>query len=83
MEIFDEVLPTFNARNKWWSKVKELKINDVVVVINDQTPRATWPLGRVTDIYPGKDNTSRVARVKIGNKEFTRPVVKLIPLEEK
>lgn len=80
-----ELLPTLNPRTKWWSKCKNLKKGDVVIVIDDKTTRGKWPLGKILETFPGKngDETCRVAKVQIGYKVFTRPIVKLIPLVDK
>ena len=43
-----------------------------------------WPLGRVTEVYPGQDGLVRVVSVKTARGIYRRPVVKvavLIPSE--
>ena len=42
-----------------------------------------WVLGRISDMFPGKDNHVRVAEVKIGDQEYIRPISKLFPFEHK
>lgn len=42
--------------------------------------RNTWPLGLVTEVYPGADNRDRVVDVRVNQKTFRRPIVKLVKL---
>ena len=45
-------------------------------------PRSQWPLGRVTEVYPGEDGRVRVVRFKLDAcNTLTRNVSKLCPLE--
>ncbi|XP_041464514.1 39S ribosomal protein L22, mitochondrial-like isoform X2 [Lytechinus variegatus] len=44
-------------------------------------PRNKWLLGRVVEIYPGKDKLVRSAKVKVVTGELTRPIYKLCLLE--
>ena len=76
-----EWLPTLNRRTKWQKEQKDVQVNDVVLVIDPDTPRGQWPLGRVLEVYPGKDNHARAVKVQVGRKELIRPVVKICPLE--
>ena len=76
-----EWLPTLNRRTKWQKEQKDVQVNDVVLVIDPGTPRGQWPLGRVLEVYPGKDNHVRAVKVQVGHKELIRPVVKICPLE--
>ena len=76
-----EWLPSLSQRRKWNKENRDLEEGDVVLVISQDTPRGKWPLGRVLKVYPGKDGHVRVVKVKVGAKEFTRPISKLCPLE--
>ena len=76
-----EWLPTLTQRKKWTKEKSDLKEGDVVIVISPETPRGKWPLGRVMKVYPGRDGHVRVASVKIGEKEYTRPISRLCPIE--
>lgn len=41
-----------------------------------------WPLGRVSEILPGKDGVVRVVKLKTASGELTRPVSKLVVLPQ-
>lgn len=56
-------------------------IGDVVLVGSDNKKRYEWPLGRIVELIPGKDDKVRVARVKTRQGIFTRPLQRLYPLE--
>ena len=58
------------------------KVGEVVIVKIEGQPRATWQLGRVTDVVRSRDNLVRSARVLMPNKRIlNRPVNLLYPLE--
>ena len=59
-----------------------VKIGDLVLVVDYGTPRGSWPLGRIVRVFPGHDDTARSAEVKTKFGLMKRPVVKLALLEE-
>lgn len=75
-----EYLTTLQERSKWTNHVPNLNINDMVVVIENQSPPLVWRLGRVTELLLGDDGVVRVARVLTRMGNITRPVFKLVPL---
>ena len=79
-----EVLHHMQQRNRWSQPQTNLKEGDVVLVKDELTPPARWPLARVSIVHPGNDQLVRVATVKTATTQFTRPVAKLIllPLDE-
>ena len=40
-------------------------------------------LGRISDVFPGKDNQIQVAKGQIGDQEYIQLISKLCPLEYK
>ena len=76
-----EWLPALNVRRKWLTVERGIQVNDVVLVMSPKTPRGHWPLGRVVEVYPGKDGHVRVAKVQVGKEQFLRPITKLCQLE--
>jgi len=61
--------------------VKDVKKNDIVLVLEPNLPRGQWPLGRITETYPGRDGHTRVANIQCGMKTVVRPTHKLVPLQ--
>ena len=76
-----EYAPNLTERRKWFRPQRNLKIGDIVVVIDPATPRGQWPLGRVLEIFTGTDSIVRSARVKTATSSYHRPAVKLCLLE--
>ena len=64
------------------SEKDNLKIGDVVLVVDNNSPRGRWLLGRVIKTFPGRDGKVRVAEIKTKNSTLTRPISKLCLLEE-
>ncbi|XP_071043373.1 uncharacterized protein [Parasteatoda tepidariorum] len=56
------------------SNQKKLAPGDNVLIGSDDKRCLNWPLGRVIELFPGKDNIQRIARVRIANREIIRPV---------
>ncbi|XP_074629527.1 uncharacterized protein LOC141887129 [Acropora palmata] len=76
-----EYLPLLNRRPKWTEVVIDLK-NDIVLVLEPNLPRGQWPLGRITETYPGRDGHTRVPKIHCEMKTVVRPIHKVVPLQE-
>ena len=76
-----EYLPTLQSRAKWLKPERNLQINDIVLIKEDNLPRFQWLLGRVLNVTMGSDGLVRSAEVKTNSGEFLRPVHKLCLLE--
>lgn len=42
-----EYMPTLTRRSKWFSNVKPIQVNDVVIIVDENNPRNCWPKGIV------------------------------------
>ena len=49
-----EYLPMLTARPKWYDVEKNLKIGDVILLVQPGLSRENWPLGRIVDVSLGK-----------------------------
>jgi len=49
---YTEYLPQYHVRGKWVNKRQPLKINDIVIIKEDNLPATKWNLGRVTQVHP-------------------------------
>lgn len=76
-----EYLPFLAARQKWRTENRNLQVDDLVILAEDNTPRGYWPLGRVTQVFPSSDGRVRSAEVKTKSGTYVRPVTKLCHLE--
>ena len=77
-----EYLPCLITRKKWLQPTANVKIGDLVLVVDYAVPRGCWPLGRIVKVFPGHDNIVRSAEVKTKFGVMKRPVTKLALLEE-
>ena len=75
-----EYLPTLIPRSKWLKVQGDLQVGDIVLVCQSDLPRGHWPLGRILEVYAGKDGHNRVAQVQLAEKTLMRPIHKLVPL---
>ncbi|GFX96038.1 integrase catalytic domain-containing protein [Trichonephila clavipes] len=75
-------LSELQQRNKWQFKKQNVKMGDLVVLIEDNMPTFEWPLGRITEIYSGSDALIRVVKVKTQFGEYKRAIsrVCLLPM---
>lgn len=58
-----EYLLNLQGRQKWVKEHRNAKINDIVLLKDEMTPRNQWRLAKVIEVYPGKDG--RVRKVKL------------------
>ena len=58
-----------------------MSVGDVFLVITPDAKCGEWPLGKVTETYPGKDGLFRVVKLLVGKSKLTRPITKICPLE--
>ena len=77
-----EYAPTLVERKKWLLERKNLQVGDVVLVVDDQSPRGHWPMGLVIEVRKDKSGTVRSAQVKTSSNVYLRPVSKLCLLEQ-
>ncbi|XP_075151102.1 uncharacterized protein LOC142225212 [Haematobia irritans] len=75
-----EYLTSLQQRPKWRDVQPNIKIDDIVLMKEDNTPPAMWITGRVTDTFPGKDGLTRAVQVTTSHGTMTRPIVKIVKL---
>ncbi|GFY34970.1 integrase catalytic domain-containing protein [Trichonephila clavipes] len=67
-----DYLNSLQQRNKWHFEKNNAKIGDMVIIKDDNLPSCQWSLGRINNIYPGKDSKVRVVEVKTTRGIFKR-----------
>ena len=75
-----EYLVTLQKATKWHRPYKNLSVGDLVILREDNVAPTRWPLARVSEIHPGKDDIVRVVTLKTSTGLYTRPVTKVVPL---
>ena len=76
-----EWVPSSSSRKKWYQSRKNLQVGDVVLLVSPESPRAHWLLGKVIEVYQGKDGYIRSVKLQVGDKQLVRLIVKFCPLE--
>nr|XP_031836982.1 uncharacterized protein LOC116428908 [Nomia melanderi] len=80
-----EHLHELQQRHKWQlDSPDNVKAGELVIIREDNTPPLKWRLGRIADLHPGSDNTSRVVSIKVADGIIKRPVTRVcvLPIEE-
>ncbi|XP_062541716.1 uncharacterized protein LOC134209715 [Armigeres subalbatus] len=72
-----EYLSTLQPRTKWFKPPIEIKINQLVLLRDDNSPPMNWPTARIIDLHPGADGIIRVVTVQSPTGRFIRPVNKI------
>lgn len=75
-----EYVPTLLERKKWNTAQPNLKVGDIVILVDKHLPRCCWLLGIITNVFPGKDGYVRTAEVRTKTGTLKRPVNKLCQL---
>ncbi|XP_044747143.1 uncharacterized protein LOC123308514 [Coccinella septempunctata] len=75
-----EHLNHLQERMKWRQSTPNLETGILVLLKDDNTAPLCWKMGRIIDVFPGKDGIVRVVNVKTANGVFKRPVSKICVL---
>lgn len=76
-----EYLHQLQVRGKWRIITQNLKKGQLVLLRDDRYPPTQWPLGRVVELYSGKDGLVRVVAVKTATSILKRHVARVCPLD--
>lgn len=72
-----EYLHQLQGRPKWNAGVKEFKVGELVLLIDENLPPQQWRRGRIVATHPGEDGAVRVVTVKTATSEFKRAITKV------
>jgi len=77
-----EYLMGLQNRQKWVGEKRNFRINDIVLVKDENLPRNQWPLARVVKVFVSRDNLVRRVQLLIptSKSELQRPIHKLVLL---
>ena len=80
------VLEVRNLRKrptKWFNNrgAVQFQLNDVVLILDEQTKRNHWAKGIIQAVHPGRDGLIRAVTLRTNNGEMKRPAHKLNLLE--
>ena len=77
-----EYIQSLQPRGKWNTVKRNLKVGDVVLIMQESTPRNVWRLGRILQVKTDSKNLVRSATVKTSTTTLERPITKLILILE-
>lgn len=72
-----DVLPALVTRKAWHTEKRNVEVDDLVVMADNNAIRGRWTVGRVIEVYPGADGRVRNVKVKTPAGEYSRPVTKI------
>jgi hypothetical protein len=75
-----DYLHSLQVRNKWTKSHPNIKINDLIIVINLQLPPSRWKLARVVQVHPGSDGHVRVVILRTACSHYKRPIAQICKL---
>lgn len=77
-----EYLPSLQQRQKWHKQRGNFAVDDIVLVLDHNKPRNSWPLGRILEAFTNrKDGLVRSVKLKTNTTELVRPIGKIVLLE--
>ena len=78
---WEEMMMQLQFFGKWnKEEVRQLEVNDLVWIVDENVKRAHYKMGRVLEVYHGSDGRVRSTLVKTEDGKLKRPVVKLAPM---
>ena len=75
-----EFLLEKQQRQKWTQDRKNLQIDDIVIMKEDNVPRSEWKLARVSSVYPSADGYVRKVQVALANGSLDKDDKRITPL---
>jgi len=77
-----EYVALLQTREKWQRPVPNLKVGELVYVVDDMNPRTSWPLARIEQVFPGEDGLVRRVQVRMPlGRSLIRDRQKIVQLE--
>ena len=65
-----EYLTNLQSRQKWQRPRRNLQVDDIVLMREDNQSRNKWPLARVTKVYADDDNLVRKVQVTVADRNL-------------
>jgi hypothetical protein len=77
-----EYLPSLQQRQKWLQLKRNVRVKDLVLMVDKRCSRGQWPLAIVEKVFPDKDGVVRQVMVRTKSGNFKRHVRELCLIEE-
>lgn len=80
-DFYKSYLSELQTRQKWFKESRNLEVGDLVLIKDENTPPAIWPVGRVINVnVSNDDHLTRSVTVKTAKGQYMRPIHKLVYL---
>ena len=76
-----DYLPALQTRQKWSVPRRNFAVGDLVLVVDEKTPRGRWPMGLIEEVFLDSHGHVRSAKVKTATSVYRRDIRKLCLLE--
>ena len=76
----EEYLTSLRKTTKWHFPSRDFRVGDIVILKDDCLIPMKWPLAKVIEAHPGRDERVRVVTIKTTAGSYKRPVSKLVLL---
>ena len=76
-----DVFPLLLPRKKWNVEKRNVKVDDFVIVSDNNVVRGKWIIGRIIEVYPGQDGKVRNVRVRTPSGDYSLPVTKIVVIQ--
>ncbi|XP_055586495.1 uncharacterized protein LOC129739122 [Uranotaenia lowii] len=75
--------PELIKRTKWYDnrKYHNFKQGDLVLIIDENLNRGSWPKGIIEQVFHGPDGNVRTVVVRTARSSYTRPISKIVLLQ--
>lgn len=65
-----EYFSNLTLRQRWHVPRRNVKVNDIVIIKDENIPRNEWTLGRVIDAHEGDDGLVRKVTLQVGDRKL-------------
>ena len=72
-----DYVTSLQHRSKWYFESRPIKVNQIVLLRNDNLPPTKWNLARVIKCHSDPAGLTRVVTIKTIDGEYMRPITKL------
>ena len=72
--FYREYLQTLMWQKKWKTKNQQLKVADIVLLVDTGVARGKWNMARIIEVYPSRDGIVRNVKVRTKSGEYKRSV---------
>ena len=77
-----EYLPKLTEWRKWNRSTRNISEGNLVLVVDEHSPRGQWPLARVICVFYGDGGVVISVGIKTKRGTYVRPIAKICLLEE-